>query len=686
MSTENSDIDLYAEGLGEDTKVEKTEDTDTAGGDTIDLYDDVIVPEPDPVQVKEEPVAKPASSNVSSEDPSPSHVNGESRTPRLSVGSDRSLGGRDSSRDRGQDQRTGRNKLLIGNLTWWTTDRDIEQRLKEIGVTDINEIKFFEHRGNGQSKGYCLVAFESEGSYRKTLDLFAKKQLYSQTPDAVAFTKQNMYRFENMNQPPGGGGGPGGNLNGPPHGMGYPGMGGGPPHYNMGGPRGPPPHMRDMRGGPPQQHHGGPRQGGMQMRSHHGGGPQQGPPPGGDRGGMPHHMGGSHMNIPPPRGGLPTSMPMMSVTASVPPPSMSMYGQQRTMQGHPPPTAMPPGGIPGLPPPTLSRPPPSIPPPSLPPTNIPPPSLPTQLNPYLPQHSQAQTQQQRPPPVSYPGQQLPPPTQGVTSVPPPAVPPHFNPAFLSGNPPPTAYPPPMAPAVSVAPTSMAMSVTSAPPPVQPAVPSRPVATAYDVSPQEFDEIMSRNKTVSSSAIARAVADASAGEIHSAQETLLTAISLIKQSKVAGDDRCKILINTLQDTLSGMESKNYGSSRSRSRDERSRSRERERHRERERRGERRERERSRSPRDYRDYYRERERERERSPSWERDRRERDRYYEEQRYRDREVRSDSTSRATSGMVRERERSSRDLQLSDQRDKYVDPRDVRDVRDAMSRSSRH
>lgn len=72
--------------------------------------------------------------------------------------------------------------------------------------------------------------------------------------------------------------------------------------------------------------------------------------------------------------------------------------------------------------------------------------------------------------------------------------------------------------------------------------------------------MGRNRTVSSSAIARAVSDAAAGEYASAIETLVTAISLIKQSKVAADDRCKILISSLQDTLRGLETKGYGSSR------------------------------------------------------------------------------------------------------------------------------
>ena len=51
--------------------------------------------------------------------------------------------------------------------------------------------------------------------------------------------------------------------------------------------------------------------------------------------------------------------------------------------------------------------------------------------------------------------------------------------------------------------------------------------------------------------------AASGEYASAIETLVTAISLIKQSKIANDDRCKILISSLQDTLHGIESKSYG---------------------------------------------------------------------------------------------------------------------------------
>lgn len=79
-----------------------------------------------------------------------------------------------------------------------------------------------------------------------------------------------------------------------------------------------------------------------------------------------------------------------------------------------------------------------------------------------------------------------------------------------------------------------------------------------LSEAEFEEIMNRNRAISSSAISRAVSDASAGDYGSAIETLVTAISLIKQSKVSADDRCKVLISSLQDCLHGIESKSYGS--------------------------------------------------------------------------------------------------------------------------------
>ena len=120
-----------------------------------------------------------------------------------------------------------------------------------------------------------------------------------------------------------------------------------------------------------------------------------------------------------------------------------------------------------------------------------------------------------------PGTTLVAPTPHLPAGPPPRMgvrPPHghVNRAFLGGAP---RYPPPASGGLSVV---------------------------------EFEEIMAKNRTVSSSAIARAVQDAESNDYASAIETLVTAISLIKQSKVAHDDRCRILISSLQDTLNGTE--------------------------------------------------------------------------------------------------------------------------------------
>ncbi len=49
-------------------------------------------------------------------------------------------------------------QLYIGNLTWWTTDQDIQDSVQNLGVADFIEVKFYENRANGQSKvGYHKI-------------------------------------------------------------------------------------------------------------------------------------------------------------------------------------------------------------------------------------------------------------------------------------------------------------------------------------------------------------------------------------------------------------------------------------------------------------------------------------------------------------------------------------------------
>ncbi|KAL4135601.1 hypothetical protein QTP88_007199 [Uroleucon formosanum] len=76
----------------------------------------------------------------------------------------------------------------------------------------------------------------------------------------------------------------------------------------------------------------------------------------------------------------------------------------------------------------------------------------------------------------------------------------------------------------------------------------------EMTETEINFIINRNRIVSSSAIARAVTDTTNGEYVSAIETLNTAIALIEDSKIANDERSKILVCTLYNTIYGIQTR------------------------------------------------------------------------------------------------------------------------------------
>lgn len=532
-----------------------------------------------------------------------------------------------------------RHQLYVGNLTWWTTDQDINDACHEIGVSDFQDVKFFENRTNGQSKGFCLISLASESSMRLCMDRLPKRDLHGQSPVVTLPTKQALNQFESQQKtrpvPPTTNNGPGPRVpgpgllpSGPPQSQSG-GMGGGIGGRDGGGgggggigrdgggggyqsnhqssrmmnPNGPPqyrPHgmqSQSMQGGPPRM------QQPLMQHNPMGGGPQS-------QGGPPRYQSQNQWNGPPrpngpPRSGLPngpqggpsqhrpmTLLPHPSTHHQQPP-------QQQQYQGGPqgPGGGMPPRG----PRPDWNRPP-----------------MHgggggggyQQGGPPGGGHPQGPPHMQGPPRGS-----LPPPQMGGPHGPPQGGPaPHVNPAFFNqgGGPPQHQGGPPLGGGPPHGGPHNMSGHGGGPPahyqqqgggPPRGPWPGPPIKQGGgvfgDPMPQlnevEFEEIMARNRTVSSSAIARAVSDAAAGEYSSAIETLVTAISLIKQSKVAHDERCKILISSLQDTLHGIETKSY------SRRDRSRSRERSHRRPR--------RERSTS-RSYRERSRERDRERER----------------------------------------------------------------------------
>ncbi|GMT24609.1 hypothetical protein PFISCL1PPCAC_15906, partial [Pristionchus fissidentatus] len=377
----------------------------------------------------------------------------------------------------------------IGNMTWWTTDEDLVKAINTVGVEDLVDLKFYENRTNGQSKGFCLAVFLTDLSVRTITEKMPLRPVHGQTLVVLPYSKISLARLEEASaksqtrveqkKPE-----ENGMLN----------MGTIRISANGITPMGP--------GGPVQQI----QQPMMGMNNMNNMGMMGQRPP------MGVQMGGPMMGGPMGRGGPPPMQQQMIIPqARIMPGGIMMGGAPPQMMGRPQ------GGGGGVPPMAMSRPPPGM--------GGPPPTGPPQ--PLMGRPLAA------------------PPNVGSAGFPAGAhINPNVYPGFGGGEQPP-------------------------------------------LSEAESDEIMTRNRTISSSAISRAISDATSGNHADAIETLLTAISLIKQSRVAGDERCKLLISSLHDTLSGIEAK----MKERKRDRRDRSRSRSR----ERKHRRRSRSRSRSPR-------------------------------------------------------------------------------------------
>ncbi|CAF0737338.1 unnamed protein product [Didymodactylos carnosus] len=405
--------------------------------------------------------------------------------------------------------------LYVGQLTWWTTDQDLSDIIQLLGINDLLEIKFHENRVNGQSKGFAVVTVGSENSSRIIGEKLPKKDIHGQNPTVLPCNKQSLSFFEGQNH-----------KDQPIEGL----SSMTPPQFLVR-----PPMIRPPIHGLPLPM---PRPMGEPYRFH-----PQGPPMG--------------VGLPP----QPGLRPPMQLPHQVRPPQQMLVGRQ----GMPIPNPQQ-GGAP-----------------------------PTHQQVVIMQQQQAQQQQQQQQQIQRPG--LPSTEQGANGPPLPVPRPQLQAALRpQGIPMPQqsertqrewdGRPQPGVPVPSNSMTGISHHPQGYYPGQNPAVgaplhhslphPGQPhvhdpyyraVAAAAErhdpnmpgisISETEFQEIMERNKTVSSSAIARAVQDASAGEFGTAIETLVTAVSLIKQSKIANDDRCKILISSLQDTLKGIEDKSYG---------------------------------------------------------------------------------------------------------------------------------
>uniref|UniRef100_A0A8R1HIG9 RRM domain-containing protein n=1 Tax=Caenorhabditis japonica TaxID=281687 RepID=A0A8R1HIG9_CAEJA len=385
----------------------------------------------------------------------------------------------------------------VGNLLWYTTDSDLFKAIASTGLSysQFADMKFFENRTNGQSKGYALLVLNSDAAVRQLMEQLPTKPIHGHSPTVLSYNKTNQAKLEEAmakNQTR-----PdvkkktytieeGGCLNMGTIRIGTAGAQTGRVGTTTTGRPNPPPLMMQPMTRPaslmsqpnPQQAPS------NQMRLTIGGQPV------------------TMMNRAPigaPQQGLMGSAPLGGLQQTIQQPQMLMGGQQmrpmmQSTMGMQPMMGM-----------NLGAPP--------------------------PMNNQFQN---RPPQLGGLGVQ--PLMQMNTAMRPPAngmQPVHVNPQMFPGM----QQPP--------------------------------------LSDAEFEDVMNRNRTVSSSAISRAITDAAVGDIKGATETLLTAIALIKQSRIGHDERCRQLVYSLEDTLKGLEHKGYSSRSSKSHRDRSRSRERDR---------------------------------------------------------------------------------------------------------------
>ncbi|XP_076909013.1 uncharacterized protein LOC143566118 [Bidens hawaiensis] len=96
----------------------------------------------------------------------------------------------------------GATTLFVGELHWWTTDAELENVLSQYGR--VKEIKFFDERASGKSKGYCQVDFYDSVSAAACKDGM-NGYVFNGRPCVVAFASPQTIRqmgasYANKNQ------------------------------------------------------------------------------------------------------------------------------------------------------------------------------------------------------------------------------------------------------------------------------------------------------------------------------------------------------------------------------------------------------------------------------------------------------------------------------------------------------
>ncbi|CBY14054.1 unnamed protein product [Oikopleura dioica] len=85
--------------------------------------------------------------------------------------------------------------IYVGNLTWWTSDFDLEMAIRRLGVYDILDVYIHECNANGQSKGFARVDVKTEASAKQVMEKLPRGELNGVRPVVTPANKGTLKEF-----------------------------------------------------------------------------------------------------------------------------------------------------------------------------------------------------------------------------------------------------------------------------------------------------------------------------------------------------------------------------------------------------------------------------------------------------------------------------------------------------------
>ena len=101
------------------------------------------------------------------------------------------------------DPQNAQNAVFVSNLTWWTTDVQLEQLCTQYSGGKVIGMKFIEDKSCGKSRGMCVVDLDSPQAVQRCIDQMNGVEVDGR--NVRVSRQQNKYGA-------GGPGGPGGSM------------------------------------------------------------------------------------------------------------------------------------------------------------------------------------------------------------------------------------------------------------------------------------------------------------------------------------------------------------------------------------------------------------------------------------------------------------------------------------------